>query len=188
MTEVVIVNAVRTPIGRHGGALSAVRPDDLVALVLREVVERAGIDPAEVEEVYLGCANQAGEDNRNVARMATLLAGFPQQVAAVTVNRLCASGLNAINQAARAIRSGEGEVYIAGDDDEDHRQHHDADLHEIGRGAQQVVAVQEERRQPAIDHAHGQDQHDQEPLPPHEDAAERFHGACRLSHVKSPSL
>lgn len=114
MTEVVIVNAVRTPIGRHGGTLSAVRPDDLAALVLREVVERAEIDPAEVEEVYLGCANQAGEDNRNVARMATLLAGFPQQVAAVTVNRLCASGLNAINQAARAIKSGEGEVYLAG--------------------------------------------------------------------------
>lgn len=114
MTDVVIVNAVRTPIGRHGGVLSAVRPDDLAALVLREVVERTGIDPAEVEEVYLGCANQAGEDNRNVARMATLLAGFPQEVAAVTVNRLCASGLNAINQAARAIKAGEGEVYIAG--------------------------------------------------------------------------
>jgi acetyl-CoA C-acetyltransferase len=114
MTDVVIVNAVRTPIGRHAGALSAVRPDDLAALVLREVVERTGIDPAEVEEVYLGCANQAGEDNRNVARMATLLAGFPQQVAAVTINRLCASGLNAINQAARAIKSGEGDVYIAG--------------------------------------------------------------------------
>lgn len=114
MTDVVLVDAVRTPIGRHGGALSAVRPDDLAALVLREVVERTGIDPAEVEEVYLGCANQAGEDNRNVARMATLLAGFAQEVAAVTVNRLCASGLNAINQAARAIKAGEGDVYIAG--------------------------------------------------------------------------
>jgi acetyl-CoA C-acetyltransferase len=114
MTEVVIVNAVRTPIGRHAGALSTVRPDDLAALVLREVVDRTGTDPAEVEEVYLGCANQAGEDNRNVARMATLLAGFPEQVAAVTVNRLCASGLNALNQAARAIKAGEGDVYIAG--------------------------------------------------------------------------
>ena len=114
MTEVVIVSAVRTPIGRHGGVLSAVRPDDLAALVLREAVQRAGIDPAEVEEVFLGCANQAGEDNRNVARMATLLAGFPNHVPAVTVNRLCASGLNAVNQAARAIRAGEGDVYVAG--------------------------------------------------------------------------
>ncbi len=114
MTEVVIVSAVRTSIGRHGGLLSAVRPDDLAALVLKEAVQRAGIDPAEVEEVYLGCANQAGEDNRNVARMATLLAGFPNHVAAVTVNRLCASGLNAVNQAARAILAEEGDVYVAG--------------------------------------------------------------------------
>lgn len=114
MTEVVIVSAVRTPIGRHGGVLAAVRPDDLAALVIREAVFRAGIDPAEVEEVYFGCANQAGEDNRNVARMAALLAGFPQHVAAVTVNRLCASGLNAVNQAARAIMAGEGEIYVAG--------------------------------------------------------------------------
>ncbi len=114
MREVVIVNAVRTPIGRHGGALSQVRPDDMAALVIKEVVARSGIDPNEIEEVYFGCANQAGEDNRNVARMATLLAGLPVSVAAVTVNRLCASGLNAINMAARAIRCGEGDVFIAG--------------------------------------------------------------------------
>ena len=114
MRDVVIVSAVRTPIGRLAGALSAVRPDDMAALVIKEAVERAGIDPAEVEEVYFGCANQAGEDNRNVARMATLLAGLPEHVAAVTFNRLCASGLNAVNQAARAIAVGEGEVYVAG--------------------------------------------------------------------------
>lgn len=114
MKEVVIVNAVRTPIGRLAGALAAVRPDDLAAHVIKEVVARSGIDPHEIEEVYFGCANQAGEDNRNVARMGTLLAGLPQSVAAVTFNRLCASGLNAVNQAARAIRCGEGEVFIAG--------------------------------------------------------------------------
>ncbi len=114
MKEVVIVDAVRTPIGRLGGALSNVRPDDLAALVIKEVVERNGIAPASIEEVYLGCANQAGEDNRNVARMATLLAGLPHSVAAVTLNRLCASGLNAINMAARAIRAGEGDIYVAG--------------------------------------------------------------------------
>ena len=114
MKEVVIIEAVRTPIGRHGGALQAVRPDDMAALVIQEVVARSGIDTQEIEEVYLGCANQAGEDNRNVARMATLLAGLPQSVAAVTFNRLCASSLNALNQAARAIRCGEGDVFIAG--------------------------------------------------------------------------
>ena len=114
MHEVVIVSAVRTPIGRIRGALSQVRPDDLAAIVIKEVVRRAGIDPALVEEVYLGCANQAGEDNRNVARMATLLAELPQSVGAVTFNRLCASGLNAVNQAARAIKCGEGDVFIAG--------------------------------------------------------------------------
>ena len=114
MKDVVIVNAVRTPIGRHGGALSAVRPDDMGALVIRALVERTGIDPNEIEEVYFGCANQAGEDNRNVARMATLLAGLPNSVAAVTFNRLCASGLNAVNQAARSIKCGEGDVFIAG--------------------------------------------------------------------------
>src|SRR5512140_3081079 len=113
-TEVVIIDAIRTPIGSLGGALSDVRPDDLAALVVKEAVSRAGIDPALVEEVYFGCANQAGEDNRNVARMAALLAGLPVDVAGVTVNRLCASGLNAVNQAARAIRSGEGDVFIAG--------------------------------------------------------------------------
>jgi 3-oxoadipyl-CoA thiolase len=114
MPEAVIIDAVRTPIGALGGVLASVRPDDLAAHVLKAIVKQTGIDPAIVEEVYLGCANQAGEDNRNVARMATLLAGFPVQVPAVTFNRLCASGLNAINHAARAIRVGEGEVYIAG--------------------------------------------------------------------------
>ncbi len=114
MNDVVIVSAVRTPIGRFAGTLSAIRPDDLAALVIKEALARAGVDPAEVEEVYMGCANQAGEDNRNVARMATLLAGLPYQVAAVTFNRLCASGLNAVNQAARAIKAGEGDVFVAG--------------------------------------------------------------------------
>lgn len=113
MPEAVIIDGVRTPIGALGGALAPVRPDDMAALVLKALVQRTGIDPAEVEEVYMGCANQAGEDNRNVARMAVLLAGFPVEVAAVTVNRLCASGLNAVNIAARAIKAGEGDVYIA---------------------------------------------------------------------------
>ena len=113
-TDAVIVSAVRTPIGRIGGALSSVRPDDLAALVVGEAVRRAGIDPGEVEEVYLGCANQAGEDNRNVARMALLLAGFPHHVTGVTINRLCSSGITAVNMAARAIRAGEGDVYVAG--------------------------------------------------------------------------
>ena len=113
MPEAVIIDAVRTPIGALGGALAAVRPDDMAALVLKALVQHTGIDPAEVEEVYMGCANQAGEDNRNVARMAVLLAGFPVEVAAVTVNRLCSSGLNAVNIAARAIKAGEGDVYIA---------------------------------------------------------------------------
>ncbi len=114
MQEVVIVEAVRTPIGRLAGALSAVRPDDMAALVIKEAITRSGIDPDSIEEVYMGCANQAGEDNRNVARMATLLAGLPHHVAAVTFNRLCASGLNAVNQAARALKTGEGEAFIAG--------------------------------------------------------------------------
>jgi acetyl-CoA acetyltransferase family protein len=114
MPNPVIVDAIRTPIGALGGVLSAVRPDDLAALVLKAILERNALDPALVEEVYLGCANQAGEDNRNVARMALLLAGFPVQVAGVTFNRLCASGLTAVNQAARAIRAGEGEIFIAG--------------------------------------------------------------------------
>ncbi len=114
MTDVVIVDAVRTPIGALGGVLASVRPDDLAALVIKEIVQRNQLDPSVVEEVIFGCANQAGEDNRNVARMAALLAGLPVEVAGVTVNRLCASGLNAINQAARAIKIGEGDVYIAG--------------------------------------------------------------------------
>src|SRR5512134_131705 len=114
MTEVVIIDAVRTPVGALGGSLASVRPDDLAALVIKEIVSRNQLDPALVEEVYFGCANQAGEDNRNVARMAALLAGLPVEVAAVTFNRLCASGLNAINQASRAIKAGEGDVYIAG--------------------------------------------------------------------------
>ncbi|UYN90910.1 MAG: acetyl-CoA C-acetyltransferase [Anaerolineales bacterium] len=111
--EAVIIDGVRTPIGALGGALAAVRPDDMAALVLKGLIERTGVNPAEVEEVIMGCANQAGEDNRNVARMAVLLAGFPVEVPAVTVNRLCASGLNAVNSAARAIKAGEGDVYIA---------------------------------------------------------------------------
>jgi 3-oxoadipyl-CoA thiolase len=114
MADAVIINALRTPIGALGGALAMVRPDDLAAHILRAIIERTGIDPAILEEVYLGCANQAGEDNRNVARMAALLAGFPVEVPGVAFNRLCASGLAAINQAARAIRAGEGDVYLAG--------------------------------------------------------------------------
>jgi 3-oxoadipyl-CoA thiolase len=114
MPEAVIIDAIRTPIGAYGGGLSSVRPDDLAAIVLREIIERTGINPAQVEEVYLGCANQAGEDNRNVARMASLLAGFPVEVPGVTFNRLCASGLNAVNMAARAIKCNEGDIYIAG--------------------------------------------------------------------------
>lgn len=114
MTEVVIVDAIRTPIGALGGILAPVRPDDLAALVIKAILDRNKLDPQLIEEVYFGCANQAGEDNRNVARMAALLAGLPVEVGGVTVNRLCASGLNAINQAARAIKAGEGEVFIAG--------------------------------------------------------------------------
>ncbi len=114
MPEAVILDAVRTPIGALGGALAPVRPDDLAAHVLRAILQRSALDPALVEEVYLGCANQAGEDNRDVARMALLLAGLPVSVAGVTFNRLCASGLNAVNQAARAIKAGEGDVFIAG--------------------------------------------------------------------------
>lgn len=114
MPTPVIIDSIRTPIGALGGSLAAVRPDDLAAHVLKAIIERNKLDPALVEEVYLGCANQAGEDNRDVARMALLLAGFPISVAGVTFNRLCASGLNAINQAARAIRCGEGEIFIAG--------------------------------------------------------------------------
>ncbi len=114
MSIPVIVDAIRTPIGALGGVLAPVRPDDMAALVIKTIVERNKFDPALVEEVYFGCANQAGEDNRNVARMATLLAGLPVEVAAITLNRLCASGLNAVNQAARAIKAEEGDVFIAG--------------------------------------------------------------------------
>src|SRR5829696_9553104 len=112
--EAWIVEAVRTPVGRYGGALASVRADDLAALTLRAVVDRSGIDPAVVEDVILGCANQAGEDNRNVARMAVLLAGLPVEVAGQTVNRLCGSGLQAINAAAHAIAVDDGDVFIAG--------------------------------------------------------------------------
>ena len=114
MTDAVIVDAIRTPVGALGGALASIRPDDLAALVIKAIIERNKLDAALVDEVYLGCANQAGEDNRNVARMAALLAGLPVEVGGVTVNRLCASGLNAINQTARAIKAGEGDLYIAG--------------------------------------------------------------------------
>ena len=114
LREAWIVDAVRTPIGRYGGALATVRPDDLAALVIRALVDRTGIDGGHVEDVILGCANQAGEDNRNVARMAVLLAGLPVEVAGQTVNRLCGSGLQAINAAAHAISFDDGDVFIAG--------------------------------------------------------------------------
>lgn len=114
MIDVVIVDAIRTPIGALGGILARVRPDDLAAMILKALIERNKINPAEVEEVYLGCANQAGEDNRNVARMSALLAGLPVSVPAVTVNRLCASGLSAINMAYHAISNGNGDIYLAG--------------------------------------------------------------------------
>jgi 3-oxoadipyl-CoA thiolase len=110
----VLLSAVRTPIGRYGGALATVRPDDLAAIAISAAVERAGIDAAEIEDVYLGCANQAGEDNRNVARMAALLAGLPQSVAGVTLNRLCASGLAAIAAACHAVLAGDGDLFVAG--------------------------------------------------------------------------
>jgi 3-oxoadipyl-CoA thiolase len=110
----VVLAAVRTPVGRYGGALAGIRPDDLGAVAIRAAVERSAVDPAEIEDVYLGCANQAGEDNRNVARMAALLAGLPDSVAGVTVNRLCASGLSAVVSAAHAIAAGDGDVFVAG--------------------------------------------------------------------------
>ena len=109
-----IVAALRTPVGRHGGSLASVRPDDLAAHAIRAVVDRSGIDPALIDDVYLGATNQAGEDNRNVARMAALVAGLPESVPGATVNRLCASGLEAIHVAARMIESGQGDVYVAG--------------------------------------------------------------------------
>ncbi len=112
MKEVVIIEAVRSPIGRHNGALSSVRPDDLLAEVLKALMERTGVDPALVEDVYAGCGNQAGEDNRDVARMSALLAGFPVEVSGITVNRNCSSGLEGVNLAAKSIIAGEAEVFI----------------------------------------------------------------------------
>src|SRR5205085_4270974 len=112
--EAVIAGYVRSPIGRYGGALADVRPDALAAHTIQALLERIGIDPAEIDDVILGCANQAGEDNRNVARMALLLAGLPVDVPGQTVNRLCGSGLQAINAAAQAVWSGQGEMFIAG--------------------------------------------------------------------------
>jgi len=114
LREAWIVEAVRTPVGRYGGALAAVRPDDLAAIAITALVERSGIDPGLIEDVILGCANQAGEDNRNVARMALLLAGLPVEVAGQTVNRLCGSGLQAINAGAHAIGADDGDVFVAG--------------------------------------------------------------------------
>lgn len=114
MSNAWIVDALRTPIGRYGGALAAARPDDLTARVIEQAVERSGLQGEEVADVFMGCTNQAGEDNRNVARMGSLLAGLPVEVPGVTVNRLCASGLEAVNQASRAIRLGDGELMLAG--------------------------------------------------------------------------
>jgi acetyl-CoA C-acetyltransferase len=110
----VILSAIRTPVGRYGGALADIRPDDLAALAIAAAVERAGIPAGEIEDVHLGCANQAGEDNRNVARMAALLAGLPESVAGVTLNRLCASGLAAVVSACHAVVAGAGDLFVAG--------------------------------------------------------------------------
>src|SRR5881396_3013786 len=114
MEEAVILSGIRTPIGRYAGSLKDVRPDDLAALVIAEAIKRARVEPDSIEDVILGCANQAGEDNRNVARMALLLAGLPITVAGQTVNRLCGSGMQAVASAAQAIKVGEGDVLIAG--------------------------------------------------------------------------
>ena len=114
MQEALILDALRTPMGRYRGALAGVRPDDLAAHVIGSTVERNGIDPALITDVYMGAANQAGEDNRDVARMAALLAGLPVSIPGATVNRLCASGLEALNMAARAVMLGEGDLYLAG--------------------------------------------------------------------------
>jgi 3-oxoadipyl-CoA thiolase len=114
VSKAVVLSAVRTPVGRYGGALAAVRPDDLAAVAISAAVERAGVPAAEIEDVWLGCANQAGEDNRNVARMASLVAGLPESVAGVTVNRLCASGLSAVVGACHAIAAGDGDLFVAG--------------------------------------------------------------------------
>ncbi|HZJ09221.1 MAG TPA: beta-ketoacyl synthase N-terminal-like domain-containing protein, partial [Trueperaceae bacterium] len=112
--EAYLIDAVRTPVGRHGGALASVRPDDLAASALDALMDRAQLPKVDVADVILGCANQAGEDNRNVARMSALLAGFPVSVPGVTVNRLCGSGLEAVAQAARAVKLGESDLYVAG--------------------------------------------------------------------------
>jgi 3-oxoadipyl-CoA thiolase len=114
VSRAVILSGVRTPIGRYGGALAGERPDDLAALVIAEAVARSGVDANDIEDVWFGCANQAGEDNRNVARMAALLAGLPQSVAGVTINRLCASGLSAVVGACHAIAAGDGDLFVAG--------------------------------------------------------------------------
>ena len=114
MTRAVVLSAVRTPVGRYGGALAGIRPDDLAALVVRAAVDRSGVPETEIEDVWLGCANQAGEDNRNVARMAVLLAGLPESVGGVTVNRLCASGLAAVVGACHAVIAGDGDLFVAG--------------------------------------------------------------------------
>jgi 3-oxoadipyl-CoA thiolase len=114
VSRAVVLSAVRTPVGRYGGALSGTRPDDLAAHVIAAAVERAGIDAGELEDVWFGCANQAGEDNRNVARMGALLAGLPESVAGVTVNRLCASGLSAVVGACHAVAAGDGDLFVAG--------------------------------------------------------------------------
>ncbi|MHB8470818.1 MAG: acetyl-CoA C-acyltransferase, partial [Gaiellaceae bacterium] len=114
MSRAVVLAGVRTPIGRYGGALSGVRPDDLGAIAIREAVARSGVPAGEIEDVWFGCANQAGEDNRNVARMAALLAGLPESVAGVTVNRLCASGLSAVVGACHAVIAGDGDLFVAG--------------------------------------------------------------------------
>jgi len=114
VASAVVLSAVRTPVGRYGGALSGVRPDDLAAVAISAAVERAGVAADEIEDVYFGCANQAGEDNRNVARMAVLLAGLPQSVAGVTLNRLCASGLAAVVSACHAVAAGDGDLFVAG--------------------------------------------------------------------------
>jgi 3-oxoadipyl-CoA thiolase len=114
MGRAVVLSAVRTPVGRYGGALASIRPDDLAATAIAAAVDRAGVESAQIEDVYFGCANQAGEDNRNVARMAALLAGLPESVAGVTLNRLCASGLSAVVSACHAVVAGEGDLFVAG--------------------------------------------------------------------------
>jgi len=114
VSRAVVVSAVRTPVGRYGGGLSDVRPDDLAATAIAAAVDRAGVPAGEIEDVYFGCANQAGEDNRNVARMAALLAGLPETVPGVTVNRLCASGLAAVVAACHAVAAGDGDLFVAG--------------------------------------------------------------------------